>query len=102
MKNRHHRLSLITAALLLAGATVTATAAAHGDKGERFKRADKNGDGFITQDEVSERRWERIRVADANGDGKISLEELRQAFADGKIQKHKRGKHKGDRGKHKA
>ena len=52
---------------------------------ERFKKADKNGDGFLTQDEVGEKRWAHIQVADANKDGKISLAELQQAHADGKL-----------------
>ena len=52
---------------------------------DRFKKADKNGDGFLTQDEVGEKRWAHIQVADANKDGKISMAELAQARADGKI-----------------
>lgn len=52
---------------------------------ERFKKADKNGDGFLTQDEVGEKRWAHIQVADANKDGKISQAELQQAYADGKL-----------------
>jgi hypothetical protein len=52
---------------------------------ERFKKADKNGDGFLTQAEVGEKRWTHIQVADANKDGKISMAELAQAHADGKI-----------------
>jgi hypothetical protein len=52
---------------------------------ERFKKADTNGDGFLTQDEVGEKRWAHIQVADANKDGKISQAELQQAHADGKL-----------------
>jgi len=52
---------------------------------ERFKKADKNSDGFLTQDEVGEKRWAHIQVADANKDGKISQAELEQAHADGKL-----------------
>ncbi|HEX7454083.1 MAG TPA: hypothetical protein VF294_17440 [Polyangiaceae bacterium] len=52
---------------------------------ERFKKADKNSDGFLTQDEVGEKRWAHIQVADANKDGKISQAELKQAHADGKL-----------------
>ncbi len=52
---------------------------------ERFKKADKNNDGFLTQDEVGEKRWAHIQVADANKDGKISQAELQQAHADGKL-----------------
>jgi Ca2+-binding EF-hand superfamily protein len=52
---------------------------------ERFKHSDKNGDGFLTQDEVGEKRWAHIQVADTNKDGKISFAELQQARADGKL-----------------
>jgi len=52
---------------------------------ERFKKADKNGDGFLTQAEVGDKRWSRIQVADANKDGKVSQAELAQAHADGKL-----------------
>ena len=54
-------------------------------KGAMFKKADKNGDGFLTKDEVGEKRWERIKVADANNDGKVSHPELQQARKDGKL-----------------
>jgi len=52
---------------------------------ERFKKADKNNDGFLTQDEVGEKRWQRMQVADANKDGKISQAELEAAHAEGKL-----------------
>lgn len=52
---------------------------------ERFKQQDKNGDGFLTPDEVGEKRWAHIQVADTNKDGKVSFQELMQAFADGKL-----------------
>lgn len=54
-------------------------------KGARFKKADKNSDGFLTKDEVGERRWDHIKVADANNDSKISLAEMQQAHKDGKL-----------------
>jgi hypothetical protein len=54
-------------------------------KGGMFKKADKNGDGFLTKDEVGAQRWERIKVADANNDGKVSHPELQQARKDGKL-----------------
>lgn len=59
---------------------------------ERFKKADKNADGFLTQAEVGDKRWSRIQVADSNKDGKISQAELAQAHSDGKLG-HKHGKH---------
>jgi len=55
------------------------------DKGARFKKADKNNDGFLTKDEVGDKRWSRIQVADANKDGKVSQPELQQAHKDGKL-----------------
>ena len=55
---------------------------------ERFQKADKNNDGFLTKDEVGDERWEHIKVANANNDGKISLAEMQQAHADGKLGHH--------------
>jgi hypothetical protein len=55
------------------------------DKGAHFKKADKNSDGFLTKDEVGEKRWTRIQVADANKDGKVSQPEMQQAHKDGKL-----------------
>lgn len=61
----------------------------HGHKGDgkgaHFKKADKNSDGFLTKDEVGERRWDHIKVADANKDSKISQAEMQQAHKDGKL-----------------
>lgn len=59
---------------------------------ERFKRADKNADGFLTQAEVGDKRWNRLQVADANKDGKVSATELAQARAEGKLGHGKRDK----------
>src|SRR3954468_8818222 len=55
---------------------------------ERFKKADKNADGFLTQAEVGDKKWSHIQVADANKDGKVSQAELAQAHADGKLGHH--------------
>ncbi len=52
---------------------------------EHFKKSDKNNDGFLTQDEVGEKRWAHIQIADTNKDGKVSQVELQQAHADGKL-----------------
>jgi EF hand len=58
----------------------------HGGKGAgMFKKGDKNSDGFLTKDEVGDKRWERIKLADANNDGKVSQPELQQARKDGKL-----------------
>jgi Ca2+-binding EF-hand superfamily protein len=56
-----------------------------GEHGDRFQKADKNNDGFLTQAEVGAQRWERIKVADANNDGKVSKDEMTQAFKAGKL-----------------
>jgi hypothetical protein len=63
----------------------------HRDPAKRFEAADKNKDGFLTKDEVGERRWARISVADSNKDGKVTKAELEKARADGKLGPHKRG-----------
>ena len=65
---------------------------------ERFTKQDKNADGFLTKDEVGEKRWTHVVVADANNDGKLSEDELIAARRDGKLKPprgawrhHKRG-----------
>lgn len=55
--------------------------------GGLFKKADKNQDGFLTKDEVGDKRWDRIKAADANKDSKVSKDELKQARRDGKLPK---------------
>jgi EF hand len=55
---------------------------------DRFKKADKNADGFLTQAEVGDKKWTRIQVADTNKDGKVTQAELTQAHADGKLGHH--------------
>jgi hypothetical protein len=77
------------AAALFSVAGISAACEGHdGDKAakseERFRRADKNGDGFLTQAEVGD-RWSYIKTADANGDAKVTLAELTQAYKDGKM-----------------
>ena len=48
-----------------------------GVKRPDFKTLDKNGDGFITSDEVPATAWERMKKADKDGDGKVSEAELK-------------------------
>jgi len=60
---------------------------------ERFKKADKNADGFLTQAEVGDKRWGHLVVADSNRDGKVSAAELAEAHAEGKLGHGKRDKH---------
>ncbi|MCF6311006.1 MAG: hypothetical protein L3J39_01000 [Verrucomicrobiales bacterium] len=43
---------------------------------ERFAKADKNGDGKLSQDEVPEKAWKRMSKADKDGDGAVSKEEM--------------------------
>ena len=81
-----------TSALALAETPARPSCAGHEGKGHdgkgqgaHFKKADKNSDGFLTKDEVGEKRWSRIQVADANKDGKVSQPELQQAHKDGKL-----------------
>lgn len=67
----------------------------HGHRGKRFERADKNGDGFLTQDEVGAKRWDRIKVADANSDARVSKDEMKAAREAGKLGhegKHRKGR----------
>jgi hypothetical protein len=94
-------MAMATGAFLLAGAAAASAEPskgpagncdkAHQDPGKRFEAADKNKDGFLTKDEVGERKWARISVADSNKDGKVSKAELDKARADGKLGHHKRG-----------
>jgi hypothetical protein len=81
-----------TSALALAEAPAKPSCEGHGKgnhdgkgKGAHFKKADKNNDGFLTKDEVGEKRWARISVADANKDAKVSQAEMQQARKDGKL-----------------
>ncbi len=53
--------------------------------GDRFQKADKNNDGYLTEDEVGAKRWEHLKVADANNDKKVSKAEIEQAFKAGKL-----------------
>ncbi len=78
----------MTAAL---GLALTFAAGAHaGPKGkggtpaervERiFTKADANRDGFLTADEVDQRKWRRVSRADADADAKVSKAELTSAM----------------------
>ncbi|MAS94140.1 MAG: hypothetical protein CMO55_13170 [Verrucomicrobiales bacterium] len=51
-------------------------------KGADFlKRADKNGDGDISKDEVPEQAWERMSRMDKDNDGVLTKEEMAAGFA---------------------
>jgi len=47
-----------------------------GGRGRLFERADANGDGKLTKDEMPERMREHLLEADADGDGAVTREEL--------------------------
>ena len=46
------------------------------DKSERLKQLDKNNDGKLSRDEMSDALWKRLAPYDVNGDGALSSEEL--------------------------
>ena len=48
--------------------------------GEFFNRADKNQDGKLAQDEVPPEAWEKMSKADKDGDGAVTKEELMAAW----------------------
>lgn len=50
-----------------------------GNPGEMLKRADKNGDGNISKDEVPEEAWARLGRLDTDKDGTVTKEELAAA-----------------------
>ena len=50
-----------------------------GGAAELFKRADKNGDNKLTEDEVPAQAWERLAKADKDSDGSVTIEELQAA-----------------------
>ncbi|MCB1091849.1 MAG: hypothetical protein KDL87_09975 [Verrucomicrobiae bacterium] len=54
-----------------------------GGGGQMFERADKNGDGKLTQDEVPAEAWERIGRADKDGDKAVTREEMVALFREG-------------------
>ncbi len=53
-----------------------------GGPGEMLKRADKNGDGNISKDEVPEEAWTRLGKLDKDSDGVVTKEELGAAMRD--------------------
>jgi len=50
-----------------------------GGAAELFKRADKNGDKKLTEDEVPAQAWARLSKADKDSDGSVTIEELQAA-----------------------
>lgn len=66
---------------LLLVVTVSAFAQQGPNPEALFKRLDKNGDGFITADELPEDKRANLKDIDRDGDGKISLKEHLAVFA---------------------
>jgi predicted esterase len=77
MKTHFH---LLTCGLLLLSAE---PGSAQSRSAQRFKQADKNGDGKLSKAEVSPKLWERIRKYDADGDGRLNQRELAASGAGG-------------------
>lgn len=48
-----------------------------GKRGKHFEHMDTNGDGVITEDELSERAANLIEKADTDGDGAVSKDEMK-------------------------
>ena len=74
-----HALALLTGALLLA-APGWAQQQEEEDRpalAVQFRKADRNGDGRLTKEEVTGRRAALVQSADADGDGAATLEEIR-------------------------
>lgn len=67
------------AKMTLLFATVALAAAANaGDYGKWFDKMDANADGFLSADELGEKKAYKIQKMDSDGDGQISRDELMQ------------------------
>lgn len=69
-------LFLMLAGLLAAGPRAEADLPAAGAQTNWFKTHDRDGDGYITYDEVMSYELKLLKRADKNGDGKLSLREF--------------------------
>lgn len=72
--------SMVAMAFVVSGAGLLA-APAHAQPSDKFRALDKNGDGFLTKDEVSALRGydKAFDEADDNHDGKLSPDEFVKA-----------------------
>jgi hypothetical protein len=68
----------LMSAAALAQNTAT-TADVHHGHGDHFKKADTNGDGFISKDEFLARSGQRFDKLDGDKDGKVSQDEMKAA-----------------------
>lgn len=83
---------LVVGGLAAALSAPIAMAENHGGKhAERFEKADTNGDGAISLDEVRAADAERFSEADTSGDGFLSKEEM-TAFRDAKREERREGR----------
>lgn len=58
------------------GALAIGTSAAAGNYGEWFEKVDANADGYLSAEELGEKKAYKIDKMDTNGDRLISREEL--------------------------
>ena len=54
---------------------------------KRFEEGDKNGDGYLTQEEIGNFFWLMVFRADEDGDGMVSKEDIRKGFESGMMRK---------------
>lgn len=65
-----HKITLILAAALICGPAFA------GSYGEWFEKVDANQDGYLTADELGEKKAYKIQKMDSDGDGRVSRAEL--------------------------
>ena len=67
------------------------SAAHNAARDARFAKEDKDGDGALSAEEVGAKRWERLSAADADKNGSVTQAEMSQAMASGALRFHGRG-----------
>ncbi|GAB4520119.1 MAG: EF-hand domain-containing protein [Amphiplicatus sp.] len=66
-----------TALIFLASLCIPVGAASAAGPDDRWEKLDKNGDGEISFNEMTQRQRAMFEAADANGDGAISRDEMK-------------------------